>query len=151
VRLAALTLAVLASVAGCELSSGEDEQPDRSTRPELRSPAGRLIRDWLMALEREDYVQAASYFARGAIVDQGRAFRLDGPVEARFFNATLPCRADLVRLRDEGAGEVLATFRLRTGPGGPCDGFVQVRYTIEHGKFTEWHQLPEPTSDQAPA
>jgi hypothetical protein len=46
----------------------------------------------------------------------------------------------------EGGGHahhVLATFKLRKGPGGPCSGLVKVRYTIEKGKFTEWRQLPE--------
>ena len=36
---------------------------------------------------------------------------------------------------------MLATFRLAPGPGGPCRGRVQVRYTIVDGKFTEWRQL----------
>ena len=53
-----------------------------------------------------------------------------------------------MELEDEGK-QVLATFRLATGPGGPCRGRVEVRYTIVDGKFTEWRQLdtdtpPEP-------
>jgi hypothetical protein len=42
------------------------------------------------------------------------------------------------------AHHVLATFRLRRGPGGRCRGLTRVRYTIRNGKFTEWRQLPEP-------
>jgi hypothetical protein len=100
-----------------------------------------VIRGWLLALERQDYTQAAYYFAPNAIIDQGRPFRLRTPSDATAFNAGLPCRADLARLRDEGR-TVLATFTLREGPGGPCTGLVKVRYTIREGKFTEWRQLP---------
>ena len=36
-----------------------------------------MIRGWLLALERQDYEQAAYYFAPGAIIDQGQhPFRL---------------------------------------------------------------------------
>ena len=35
-----------------------------------------MIRGWLLALERDDYVGAADYFAVGAIIDQGDPFRL---------------------------------------------------------------------------
>ena len=48
-------------------------------------------------------------------------FRLPNSAAARIFNEGLPCHADLIALEDEGA-KVLATFRLRAGPGGPCDG-----------------------------
>jgi hypothetical protein len=138
-RLAALLLALIAPAA-CDSSSDE---PQRSARPDpLHSYEGRVIRGWLLSLERQDYDQAASYFAPGAIIDQGRPYRLRSQAEARNFNALLPCRADLVRLKDEGA-RVLATFALREGPGGECSGFVRVRYTIRMGKFTEWRQLPE--------
>jgi hypothetical protein len=66
------------------------------------------------------------------------------PPAKRAFNASLPCRADLVGMKGGGhAHHVLATFQLRRGPGGKCSGFTRVRYTIENGKFTEWRQLPD--------
>jgi hypothetical protein len=130
-RVVVLALAVLA---GCDSSS---DRPDP-----LHSYDGRVIRGWLLSLERQDYEQAAYYFAPGALIDQGHPYRLKTKAEAFAFNASLPCRADLIRLRGGGA-HVLATFRLREGPGGPCSGLVKVRYTIRKGKFTEWRQLPE--------
>ena len=133
-------LVLLLALASCDSDSTEKPDP-------LRSYDGRVIRGWLLALERQDYEQAAHYFAPDALIDQGRPYRLRTPKEALGFNASLPCRADLVRLQGEGA-HVLATFRLRTGPGGPCSGRVRVRYTIRKGKFTEWRQLP---NDQRPA
>ena len=128
------------ALAGCNSSSGEPaEKPDP-----LHTYNGRVIRGWLLSLERQDYEQAAYYFAPNALIDQGRPYRLKSKSEAFSFNAGLPCRADLIRLQGGGhAHHVLATFRLRKGPGGPCSGLTRVRYTIEKGKFTEWRQLPD--------
>lgn len=139
-----LTVAVL-SVALAACSSSSDEPVDEADP--LRTYNGRVIRGWLLSLDRQDYEQAAYYFAPNALIDQGRPYRLRTKSEAFAFNAGLPCRADLVRLQGGGhARQVLATFRLREGPGGPCSGLVKVRYTIEDGKFTAWRQLPgEPT------
>jgi hypothetical protein len=143
-RRAAVAAVALALVAGCD--SG-DERPAEQPRTGLRSPEGVMIRDWLMAVAHYDFGRAATFFAPGAIIDQGRPFRLRDRAAARLFNSTLPCHAELVELEDEGA-KVLATFRLTPGPGGPCSGRVQVRYTIVNGRFTEWRQLdtgePEP-------
>jgi hypothetical protein len=138
-RAIVLVLAALALMAGCD-----DEQPSG-----LRSPEGVLIRDWLMAVKKGDYDHAADFFARGAIIDQGQPFRLETRAAARLFNAGLPCHANLIRLEDEG-DVVLATFRLLPGPGGPCEGRVQVRYTIVDGRFTEWRQLPEGEEPEGP-
>jgi hypothetical protein len=129
---------VLLALAGCNSSSVE-KKPDA-----LHTYNGRVIRGWLLSLEREDYTQAASYFAPNALIDQGRPYRLRTQSDAFTFNASLPCRAELVGMEGGGhAHHVLATFKLRKGPGGPCSGLVKVRYTIEKGKFTEWRQLPE--------
>ena len=133
----------LLALAGCDSSSPSKPDP-------LRSYDGRVIRGWLLALERQDYEQAAYYFAPNALIDQGRPYRLRTREQAIGFNASLPCRADLVRLSGGGA-HVLATFRLRAGPGGPCSGQVKVRYTIRRGKFTAWRQLPGASPDSAPA
>src|SRR5215213_4102183 len=131
---------VLLALTGCNTSSSSDK-PDP-----LHSYDGRVIRGWLLALERQDYEQAANYFAPNALIDQGVPYRLQTKSDAFAFNAGLPCRAKLIRLKGGGA-HVLATFRLSAGPGGRCSGQVRVRYTIRKGKFTEWRQLPEPQGD----
>lgn len=141
-RAAAALLVLAALAAGC--GGGGDEPQDG-----LHSRDGLMIRDWLMAVEHNDFGRAASFFAPGAIVDQGRPIRLPNAAAARFFNETLPCHADLIALHEEAGPKVLATFRLRAGPGGPCRGEVKVRYTIEDGKFTEWRQLPVREPDPA--
>jgi hypothetical protein len=134
---------VLLALSGCNSSSDDPgEKPDP-----LHTYNGRVIRGWLLSLERQDYEQAAYYFAPNALIDQGRPYRLRTKSDAFAFNAGLPCRADLIRLKGGGhAHHVLATFRLRAGPGGPCSGLTRVRYTIQKGKFTEWRQLPDEPS-----
>jgi hypothetical protein len=137
----AVLIAVLAALTGC--SSGSADPPAKKPDP-LHTYNGRVIRGWLLSLDREDYTQAAYYFAPNALIDQGHPYRLKSKSEAFAFNASLPCRADLVGMKGGGhAHRVLATFQLRRGPGGKCSGFTRVRYTIENGKFTEWRQLPD--------
>jgi hypothetical protein len=135
-RLAAIALVAVAVLAGCGGGASKSEDG-------LHSPEGVMIRDWLMAVEHYDFGRAASFFAPGAIIDQGRPIRLPNAAAARIWNEGLPCHADLIALKEERSAKVLATFSLRAGPGGPCRGEVKVRYTIKHGKFTEWRQLPE--------
>jgi hypothetical protein len=126
--------ALLAVLAGCD--SGSDDE--RGTV----SDQGRLIRDWLGALDNGDYGHAADFFAPRALVDQGIPYRLRNRAAARLFNSGLPCRADLVEVDDEGE-RVLATFRLRDGPGGSCDGFVKVRFAFRNDRFSEFRQLEQ--------
>jgi hypothetical protein len=130
------------AVAGCDSAS---DQPDPLPPPKQRGAAyeERVIRGWLLALGRDDYDGAAAYFAPGAIIDQGNPIRLPDAAAARHFNASLPCRADLVDVKDERGPKMLASFRLREGPGGPCRGIVKVRFTIREGRFTEWRQFPQ--------
>ena len=42
-----------------------------------------MIRDWLMAVEHGDFGRAATFFAPGAIIDQGRPYRLPQPRRRR--------------------------------------------------------------------
>jgi hypothetical protein len=164
-RWVAPALAVLLALAGVVvlalvvvLDGGDGGDGGRAAAKPLPPPeqsgAGyekRVIRGWLLALGRDDYDGAAHYFARGALIDQGDPYRLSGPSDARLFNASLPCRADLAGVEDEAGPRSLASFRLREGPGGPCSGVVKVRFTIRDGKFTEWRQLPqEPEGPGAP-
>ena len=126
---------VVLAVAGCGSSPESDP---------LHTYNGRVIRGWLLSLERQDYTQAAYYFAPNALIDQGHPYRLRTRSDAFAFNASLPCRAELVGMQGGGhSHHVLATFRLRRGPGGECSGLTRVRYTIENGKFTAWRQLPD--------
>ena len=93
-----LALVLIAPV-GCDSASSKPKpKPDP-----LHTYEGRVIRGWLLALERQDYEQAAYYFAPGAIIDQGHPFRLRTAKQARNFNASLPCRADLIAPEGRGS------------------------------------------------
>jgi ketosteroid isomerase-like protein len=132
VRRAAVLLAAVV-VAGC---GGSEETPDEQ----------QAVREWIDALNDERYERAASFFADGAIVEQTREIRLDGRADAIRFNRSLPCKAEVTDLDDEG-DTLLAAFRLRGGSAGGCDGgSARVRFTFRDGKFSEWRQLAEPAT-----
>ena len=123
----------------------------RQAKPDpLHTYNGRVIRGWLLSLERQDYEQAAYYFAPNALIDQGHPYRLTTQVGRLAFNAALPCRADLIRMAGGGhAHHVLATFRLRRRPGGQMQRPRRECATRSgNGKFTEWRQLPEPAGPE---
>jgi hypothetical protein len=131
VKRLALALAAASALAGCDGGSHPSD--------------AQVIRSWSSALNRGDYERAASYFAPGAIVQQVQEFRLPGRRAAIAFNRSLPCRADITDIEDEG-GTTLASFRLREGPGGSgpsCDGSARVRFRLREGRFREWRQLPD--------
>ena len=121
-----------AALGGC--SSGGDNGPGREES----------IRGWSKAVNERRYGDAAAFFAKGAIVEQAREFRLEDRKDAIAFNRDLPCKATVTDVEDEGE-TVLAAFRLRGGPFGGCDGgTARVRFRFRAGKFSEWRQLPEP-------
>lgn len=167
-RRAALALVLAVAVlAGCGGGGGGDKDKaggggsgsqGRSQAPppppggaKGQSAEERVVRGWIAALNQRDYDKAADYFARGAVVQQTDAVRLRTHAQAVVFNRSLPCRAQVSEVRDEGR-TVLATFKLLDGPGGKCQpgnggvASARVRCRIRDGRFLEWRQLP-PSSD----
>ncbi len=127
------TLAVavlLGALAGCGVE-------ERTEDPEA------AIRGWSRAVNAGDYERAGAFFAPDAVVEQLEETRLRTPDDAARFSASLPCRADVIRIEPEERASV-ATFRLREGrEGGPCRGDAKVRFAVRDGKLTEWRQLPQ--------
>jgi hypothetical protein len=121
-------IAASVALAGCGGDSGPSDEE--------------VIRGWVEAVSAGRYEQAAEYFAPGAVVEQLEEIRLGTRADAEEFSRSLPCRADLTDVDDEGDTS-LAAFRLRRGPGGPCSGAARVRFTIRDGLIREWRQLPE--------
>ena len=114
-----------------------------------RSADERLVRAWSAALGRDDFRAAAALFARGALIQQSRTFRLRTPRAALAFNISLPCRGKVTRVEGRGGNTTVAAFSLSPRPGvppGACDGVVRVRFRSRGGKFVEWRQLPEPAA-----
>ncbi len=138
-RAGALVLLAALALAGCD--SGDDEAK-RERSPAAEPAEAKAIRSWSAAVNAGRYRRAASFFAEGAIVEQIEEVRLRDREAAIAFNRGLPCRADVTEVRDEGR-TVIAAFRLRDGPGGPCEGDARVRFRLRDGKFTEWRQLSE--------
>lgn len=124
---AALGLAaVLAAICGCAAKPEED--------PEA------VIRGWSRAVNAGDYDRAGAFFARHAVVEQVQEVRLGGPADGARFSASLPCRADVIRVVPEQR-TLLATFRLRGGRS-PCSGPAEVQFAVREGKLTESCELP---------
>jgi hypothetical protein len=137
-RLTALAAAI---AAGC--GSGSD---DPAPVPK-RSANERLVRAWSAALARDDFREAASLFAHGALIQQSRTFRLRTRRAALAFNLSLPCRGRVTRVKDEAGDTAVAAFRLAPRRGVPpeaCDDVVRVRFRSRGGKFVEWRQLSQP-------
>ncbi len=124
-RPSALAL-VLGAIGGCAAEPAEDP--------------GAVIRGWSRAVNAGDYDRAGAFFARNAVVEQVEEVRLGGPADGARFSASLPCRADVIRVLPEQRTS-LATFRLRDGRS-PCSGPAEVRFAVREGKLTEWRQLP---------
>ena len=144
-----ILLAMTLGLAGCSLGDDEGKEsivPNGGEREsESKGPGeAEAIREWSIALNEEDYEKAASYFAEDAIVEQAEEVRLPDRDAAVAFNRSLPCKADVTDVENEG-DTVLAAFRLRGGSAGGCDGgTARVRFRFEDGKFSEWRQLAEP-------
>lgn len=141
----ALLAGGLALLVGC---GGDDPEPKLSA-PQGGAAQERAIRGWSAAVNRGDYADAADFFARGAVVEQVREFRLRDRKAAEEFNRSLPCRADVTDIKKEG-GSVVAAFRLKpgAGPSESCGGDARVRFRFRGSRFSEWRQLPEPSQDQ---
>lgn len=159
-RAAVLALAVALALGGCSIGDGEDgsDRPGGDSAPsaeeraqprEGESGEAAAIRAWSGALNDGDFDRAASYFAPNAIVEQNQEIRLADRDAAVAFNRSLPCKADVTDVEDEG-DTVLAAFRLRGGTGGACDGSARVRFTFRDGKFSEWRQLAGPAQPEGP-
>jgi hypothetical protein len=162
-RRAALACALLLALGagGCSLGGdgekGASSEAKRgaatATGPEM--PPGRIkpgeppeaaaIRGWSDAVNARRFDRAASFFARDAIVDQGRAIRLPDRSAAAAFSKSLPCKSTVTDVKDEGR-TIIAAFELRpgTGPKRACDSSARVRFRFSGNKFTEWRQLVEP-------
>ena len=141
-----LTVLAAAIAAGC--GSGSDAPDDPAPVPK-RSANERLVRAWSAALTRDDFRAAASLFARGALIQQSRTFRLRTRRAALAFNLSLPCRGRVIRVKDEEGETAVAAFRLAPRRGVPpeaCDDVVRVRFRSRDGKFVEWRQLPQPAT-----
>jgi hypothetical protein len=124
---------------------GGDDEPSVPGGADTAAVA--VIDDWSTEL-REGHVDAAAkLFAIPSAAENGVGIAIGDFADARAFNASLPCGAELVRAESDG-DYVLATFRLTERPGpGRCGSGVgetaQTDFRIEDGKIVEWRRAEE--------
>lgn len=126
---------------------GDDGAPE-STIPGNADPtAVAVIDDWSTKLREGDVEAAAELFALPSVAENGPTIAIGDLDDARLFNESLPCGAELVRAEDDGE-LVVATFRLTERPGpGSCGSGVgataQTAFLIEGGRIVEWRRVGE--------
>lgn len=113
-----------------------------------------VIRGWAQALTAGNLDKAASYFALPALIANGTLpVRITRRVQAREFNALLPCGARVVATARHG-NYTFATFRLTDRVGGDCGpgtgALAATAFLIRGGKIVRWERLPDPTGPQQP-
>jgi limonene-1,2-epoxide hydrolase len=134
----AVVLVLALALAGCD---GEEDSPKS------------VVRGWIEAVNAEDNLAAANYFARGARIEQGElTITLRTRRDALEFNEGLPCSAEIVKISSEGA-TVTADFLLSHAKTSRCDGpgaTVTVVFRVRDGKIVLWRQLPAGTPSPPP-
>src|SRR5688572_19082010 len=166
----AAVLTALLAFAGCgdepQLTISVETDPPAEDAPAAGDPGSptvpgdaeaedvRVIVAWSEALGKGDVEAAADYFAIPSVAENGPALlRIRNPGQARLFNASLPCGAEVIRAESQGAFTT-ATFRLSERPGegfcgiGSGEATAETSFVIEDGKIAEWRRVdtiaPEP-------
>ena len=116
-------------------------------------PTSEVIDDWAQTLKKGDVKAAAEFFALPSTAENGLTYDIESRNDARLFNESLPCGAELKDAQTEG-DFTTATFELTERPGpGTCGTGVgaeaQTAFVIEKGKIVEWRRVA--TSDAQPA
>jgi len=160
--LAALTAAALAlGLAACgggDGGEGATSATDRATRTSPRGgdiePSGvavgdlAVVRAWASTLQRGDVAGAARFFALPSAVSNGtRPIALRTRAQARAFNRSLPCGADVISARAARDGFFVVTFRLTERPGGDCgDGIgntARAAFHVSDGLIDHWLRVED--------
>jgi hypothetical protein len=116
-----------------------------------------VINGWVTSLAAGDVDKAATYFAIPSVAENGGVLlEIESVGEARLFNESLPCGAELIHAASQG-DFTTATFQLKERPGpGFCgpgkDSEAKTAFVIEDGKIVEWRRVgvvPQAPSGQA--
>jgi hypothetical protein len=168
--LAALTLALGLSAcaiggsdddAGGSTATGAAQLPHSSTGPAPRSGRGvdpadvQVVVAWSTTLRNGDVDGAARFFALPSAVSNGtRPIELTTLAQARAFNRSLPCGAELVSTRAISDGFFVATFRLTDRPGGDCGtgtgNTASTAFHVTNGLIDHWLRVEDLELPAAP-
>src|SRR5690242_12658991 len=149
-RLTAIGAAMLVVAAGC---GGSSDKAQRASQPSSAPDSARVIRAWADTLRHGDIDRAARFFSLPSVVANGTPpIVLRTPADARLFNRSLPCGAQLLRTSSSGRFTT-ATFRLTERPGaGSCGQgtgqTARTTFVIRGGKIHVWRRVadnPAPT------
>lgn len=144
-----LIAAVLLALSSCGSEDGSPTTPEPSGEAATEGPAEdvEVIRDWSEALTEGDIDAAAEYFAIPSVAENGITVEIETPDDARLFNESLPCGAELESTEAQGEF-ITATFRLTERPGVPvCPGSgntAETTFVIEDGAIVEWRRVAVP-------
>lgn len=154
-RVVLLSLFVALTISAC---GSDSEVEPRETPGDADAEDVQVIDEWATALAGGDVDAAAAFFAIPSLAENGPILTVIEDVDdARRFNASLPCGAELIEAEADGEF-TLATFRLIERPGpGTCDDGVgetaQTAFLIEDEEIVEWRRvledLTEPPGVQA--
>ena len=145
-HIAAAILAALALLATSSIACGGGDGDETTAIPGGADPeAATVIDEWAQRLSEGDIAGAAEYFAVPSVAENGVTLEIENPADARLFNESLPCGAELVEATEEGE-LTLATFRLTERPGpGTCGqgvgGTAQTEFRIADGLISEWRRV----------
>jgi hypothetical protein len=146
---------VLVALAGC---GGSGTSTSRKPAGQARvdpAQAASVIRRWVDTLRRGDIAGAASFFALPSVVENGTPpIVLHTRADARLFNRSLPCGAQLLKTSSSGRFTT-ATFRLTERPGpGACGGgtgqTARTTFVIRGGRITEWRRVADNPAPAGP-
>ena len=143
---AVITLCLILAACGESNDAASPTEADRSIPGGADEQDVAVIDEWATALASGDVEKAAGYFRIPSIAENGGVLlRIESRGQARLFNSSLPCGAELVRAESQGEFTT-ATFRLTERPGpGTCgagsDGEAQTAFVIEDGQIVEWRRV----------
>jgi hypothetical protein len=146
-RFVAVLLLAIAIAAVLVVALGSDDE-GREVPGGADPENAAVIDDWAMTLAAGDIDGAAEFFALPSIAENGGiTYDIETIGDARLFNRSLPCGAELTRAEPEGE-LTIATFVLKERPGpGTCgDGTgneAQTGFVIEDGKIVEWRRVDD--------
>jgi hypothetical protein len=136
--------AALPAIAGC--GGSEPDGGETASVPGGADPAQvEVIDRWSKELASGDVAAAAEFFAIPSVAQNGLVYEIADRQDARRFNASLPCGAELVEARPQGE-LTIATFELieRPGPGKCGEGTgneATTAFRIVDGKIAEWQRV----------
>jgi hypothetical protein len=107
-----------------------------------------VVRAWAQTLQRGDVNGAARFFALPSAVANGtRPVAVQTRAQARAFNRSLPCGADVISARPARDDFFVVTFKLTERPGGDCGSgtgtTARAAFHVSGGLIDHWLRVED--------